>query len=284
MNCDDVLLTLEEFVDGELEPIYTEQTRLHLETCKSCWAEFEVLKDEQALFAKYDRGFDVPPTMWNAIQAQINAETLVEQKSTPFEQVKLWLREIFKTPQLSPAFALILIVVTAGVTYWVMRPASVQPVKENIAGNGTSNPPLPAPALGNNESSPKPQSTGVPVKSSVAVAKSAAPVRRAQTPAELIREAEQKYVSAILLLQRDVKRQRENLDPQVIARLETALGTVDQTIAETRAVARKNPNDPVAVQYMLAAYGKKVEILREMTNAPVRPDQPEPKDETFPRS
>lgn len=283
MNCEDVLLTLEEFADGELEPIYTEQTRLHLETCKSCWAEFETLKDEQALFAKYDRGFDVPPTMWNAIQAQIKAETLVEQKSTPFEQFKLWLSEIFKTPQLSPAFALILIVVTAGVTYWAMRPASVQPAPGNIAGNGTNSPLPPASATGN-ESSPKPQPAIVPVKTSSSVPKSTAPLRRAQTPTELIREAEQKYVAAILLLQRDVKRQRENLDPQVIARLEIALGTVDQTIAETREVARKNPNDPVAVQYMLAAYGKKVEILREMTNAPVRSDEPETKDEAFPRS
>jgi hypothetical protein len=29
---------------------------------------------------------------------------------------------------------------------------------------------------------------------------------------------------------------------------------------------KKNPNDPVAVRYMLSAYGKKVDVLREMTS------------------
>ena len=40
---------------------------------------------------------------------------------------------------------------------------------------------------------------------------------------------------------------------------------LDRTIAETRraALGRGN-NDPVAVQYMLTAYEKKVEVLREM--------------------
>jgi hypothetical protein len=30
-------------------------------------------------------------------------------------------------------------------------------------------------------------------------------------------------------------------------------------------VVRENPEDPIALQYLLAAYSKKVDVLREMT-------------------
>jgi hypothetical protein len=31
-------------------------------------------------------------------------------------------------------------------------------------------------------------------------------------------------------------------------------------------VVRQNPEDPIALQYLLAAYSKKVDVLRGMTN------------------
>jgi hypothetical protein len=31
-------------------------------------------------------------------------------------------------------------------------------------------------------------------------------------------------------------------------------------------VVKGNPDDPIALQYLLAAYSKKVDVLREMTN------------------
>lgn len=82
---------------------------------------------------------------------------------------------------------------------------------------------------------------------------------------KLIREAEQKYQAAIRLLARDVSRQSARLDPDTRARFEQTLAAVDRTIADTRRAARQHPRDPVAVQYMLTAYAKKVEVLREMS-------------------
>lgn len=87
---------------------------------------------------------------------------------------------------------------------------------------------------------------------------------RPQTSDELVREAEQKYVAAIAMLSRDVNRRRSQLDPGTAARFEQTLAAVDRTIADTRRAARKHPGDPVAAQYMLTAYAKKVEVLREI--------------------
>ena len=85
------------------------------------------------------------------------------------------------------------------------------------------------------------------------------------TPAQLVREAEQKYVTAIAMLTRDVNKRRSQLDPMLLARFDSALSDIDKTIKDTRRVAHENPEDPIALQYLLAAYSKKVDVLREMT-------------------
>jgi hypothetical protein len=87
---------------------------------------------------------------------------------------------------------------------------------------------------------------------------------RRLTPDALISEAEQKYVAAINLLSRDLNRRRSRLDPETAARFERTLVAVDRTIADTRRAARKHPDDPVAAKYVLTAYAKKVDVLREM--------------------
>jgi hypothetical protein len=83
---------------------------------------------------------------------------------------------------------------------------------------------------------------------------------------ELVREAEQKYVEAIAMLSRDVKRRRSRLDAETAARFERTLTAVDRTIADTRRAARRHPGDPVAAKYMLTAYARKVDVLREMVD------------------
>lgn len=92
----------------------------------------------------------------------------------------------------------------------------------------------------------------------------------ADLPAEsaadrLVREAELKYMAAIRLLTHDVSRRRSRLTPDERARFEQTLAAVDHAIADTRRAARERPRDPVAVQYMLTAYAKKVEVLSEMS-------------------
>jgi Putative zinc-finger len=91
-----------------------------------------------------------------------------------------------------------------------------------------------------------------------------ADLRREVTSDELVRAAEGKYVAAIALLARDVRRRRDSLDREEAARFGRTLAAVDRAIAETRRAARSRPRDPVAAQYMLAAYSKKVDLLREM--------------------
>jgi hypothetical protein len=53
----------------------------------------------------------------------------------------------------------------------------------------------------------------------------------------------------------------------MVARFDSALTDIDRTIKDTRRVVRDNPEDPIALQYLLAAYSKKVDALRGMSAA-----------------
>ena len=89
-------------------------------------------------------------------------------------------------------------------------------------------------------------------------------LKRQRMTAKLVRDAESKYLAAIKMLSEDVNRKRTRLDPQMAARFDETLATIDRSIAETRRTVLQQRNDPVAVQYMLSAYAKKVEVMREM--------------------
>ncbi|MCA1616165.1 MAG: hypothetical protein LC800_19105 [Acidobacteria bacterium] len=81
-----------------------------------------------------------------------------------------------------------------------------------------------------------------------------------------MREAEKRYQAAIKILERDVNGRRSRLDRETLARFDETLNSIDRTIAETRKAVRQQGSDPVAVQYMLSAYAKKVEVMREMAH------------------
>ena len=88
----------------------------------------------------------------------------------------------------------------------------------------------------------------------------------ARSADRLVREAEKRYQAAIKILDRDVRSRRSRLDAETLARFDETLSSIDRTIAETRKAVRQQGSDPVAVQYMLSAYAKKVEVMREMAH------------------
>jgi anti-sigma factor (TIGR02949 family) len=73
MKCEVCLEHLEEYLDGELAHTDREQVAAHLIACGDCAEEFDSLSSEQELFARYDRGVEVPPFLWTRIAARMSA-------------------------------------------------------------------------------------------------------------------------------------------------------------------------------------------------------------------
>ena len=273
MKCEACQSVIEDFFDGELGSKQADAVAMHLADCSACAASLAELRREHDIYARYEREIEVTPDLWSSIESRIRLEKAAIQAVPRWRQ---WLSGLVAVPHISPAFAVALVVLAIAGTVAVMSylhsrdTRSQQPaIAEVHGGDDKQNPPIDPAKPGNSNQNPvvKPErrpndSQSVGKRPAIAsVPKQQAP----PDPMQLVREAEQKYVKAIAILSRDVNRQRSQIDPGVLARFDAALLEIDQTIAETREIVRRNPGDPVALQYLLGAYAKKVDTLRAMT-------------------
>jgi hypothetical protein len=301
MKCDVCQSHMEDYFDGELECDLVDSVTAHLAGCADCSGLLEELRQEQELYAQYRRDVEVTPALWAAVEARIEQEKAADpaRHLTSFRRRAFgMLGRVFATPRLSPGFAAALVLVAVGVTVVVMTmlhsPANNAGLAlrnnnsgdELAAARGDANgnagaataavearPPAPDGASGRKEpGAGTPDNRQAPENKSRAssglqkqLAASVKPAPQTKvTPERLVREAEQKYVAAIAILSADVNRRRSQIDPMVLARFDSALADIDRTISETRRVVREHPDDPIALQYLLGAYSKKVDVLRDM--------------------
>jgi hypothetical protein len=283
---------LEDYFDGELAAKRAAEVRAHVAGCAACAAALAELRQEHEIYATYERGVEVTPDLWAGIAARIKTEKAAMPDASSTSRWRGWLAGVFAAPHISPAFAAAMVVLAIGLTIVVMsylhsRNANnngnspVVALDPNKGGNGNQNGAVsPAPNQGDEGSKPdlatnsdnqnKPNVTNQSVKEVKPAPQRQfqAVTRKPQTPPDpmkLVREAEQKYLAAIAILSQDVSRHRSQIDPSVLARFDSALADIDRTIQETRQIVRRNPDDPVALQYLLGAYAKKVDTLRAMS-------------------
>jgi anti-sigma factor RsiW len=263
MKCEDCLSLIEEHFDGDLDEKKSLAVSSHIAACRSCADEYDALCREQELYASYQRDIEITPALWKGIESRIKAAKPV--RSSFADRIRAWMA-VPGAPRLSlvATAALVLMAVSATVavmSYLNSRNASVSSpvatggpeISRGVEPGEKTAPESPAVP----DKQPTPVSTG----GSRSTARKANP-----TPEQLIREAEQKYIAAIAMLSKEVDRRRPEIDPTVMARFENALAAIDRTIEETKKAVRQGAHDPIIAQYMLAAYAKKVDVLREMAN------------------
>jgi hypothetical protein len=294
MKCEECRPLIDDYAYGELDERASARLSAHLSGCAACSEAYEQAQTELEIFMRYEREVDVTPALWAAVEARIKEEKVVHHKST-LARFKERFAEVFRAPRLSPAFAAAMVVVAIGVTVAVTTFFNSGNGNQNagqIAGSqnnsntqqpgAPSNQPASSPQPGQNEladgakkaasgESRDEGSHSPAIKDRTPAPKQQLANAKPPTADQLVKEAEQKYLAAISLLERDVK--KTNIDPAMRARFDVALAEIDRTIAETRQVARKNPGDTVAAQYLLGAYSKKVDVLREMSKESVPDDQ-----------
>jgi len=292
MKCEACQGVLEDYFDGELAAKQAAEVSAHLAGCARCAAELAELQQAHEIYAHYERGIEVTPDLWAGIAARLKTEKAALPASSSSSRWRTRLAGLFAAPHISPAMAMAMVILAIGITVAVMSYLHSRNLNHNDtgavaterqSGPGATNqndavPPAPQPAepgskdnlatLPNGdkklkEGTPQNKELKPPPSKSVVAAN-----RQPQAPPDpmkLVREAEQKYLAAIAILSSDVSHHRSQIDPAVLARFDSALSDIDRTIQETRQIVRRNPNDPVALQYLLAAYARKVDTLRAMS-------------------
>ena len=279
MRCDECLPLMEEYLDRELDADGEREMSLHLETCELCSNALQELTVEHNVYAAYKPELEVSSELWNGVQARI------AKPSFAASAAELWRRpnSIFR-PTVSAWAAALMVLVAVGLTIVAMKYTGPWSEDTRIASKGviprkdTPSPEQPnAPVKvyddpgKSDRASLKLKGTnkgklGAALRSTKLSANRPEILTRTKTPDRLVREAEQKYLAAIAMLSRNVERRRNRLDSETLARFQQTLNSIDRTIAATRQAVRRYPSDPVAVQYMLTAYSKKVDVLREMAD------------------
>jgi anti-sigma factor RsiW len=279
MKCEECQSVIEDYIDEAVTIRTAREVEAHLSSCVQCTRSYEGLKREQGIYASYQRDVDVTPALWASIEARLKTEPSIKSR-TLFGALRERFAGVLATPRFSPAFATALVLVAIGVTAVLMSLMSSRGTPSEVAQNGdgisqpaappNNNAPSPGPAKGN-DSTPGVVDNGATnaPAAQVGASNGVTPKRSVPntrpTPDQLVREAENKYLQAIAILSRDVKHRRSQIDPATLARFDAALSDIDRTIAETKQASRQNPGDPIALQYLLAAYSKKVDALREMS-------------------
>lgn len=285
MRCEECQPLIEQYFDGELTEPAAGLVAGHIAICASCARVYRRLEREQDFCLRHEGDVEVSPAFWPGVFAKA-AQDQVSRPAWNFHSFWDRLRETLSkigALRIGPLSTAVIVLLTVGATAGVMRyiysrergteqatvshaprvnvaPGTAQGRAEDVAGNkgeprivnrtrGESNSPSEAGGSAVRRHDLKPAAS-----------------RRRQAPEELVREAEQKYLAAIALLSRDANRRRSRLDAEAAAQFDQTLAVIDRAIAGARRAARGRPDDPVAVQYMLTAYAKKVDVLRQMVS------------------
>ena len=273
MRCEVCQSLIEEYLDQELKQPEIEAVSDHLRSCTPCETVAQKLAAEQKLYASYAPDLDIKH-LWAGVQSRLDHDVNLKTPNSFWANA----RAVWSAPRVSGwATAALILLAIASTAIFMKYTQNVKP--------------LPAPnTTVENKAIEKPAET---VNSTVAVIDHPAPLARSvnptikhvstsarnnrgddlpkttvgvKTPTQLVHEAELKYLAAIGMLSRNAGQRRASMDTATLAKLDQAIAAIDRTIAGTRKVAREHPDDPVAVQYMLTAYSRKVDVLREMTS------------------
>jgi putative zinc finger protein len=276
MNCEECQSLAEEYFDRELGPEIANEVAIHVETCASCSLVLKQLSAELNAYQKYERDVEVSPALWASVELRLLDKGKTQDESWFSSLLVELLKPFAGRARLATSFALVLFVVLAtfvGTKYLNREKqlpgqaevsATASPRVENLGGQSAVKPSTlvdrPTSSKGGNGNV---AAAGIPKLKSRASSLGGAE-RGAGNLTQVVRNAEKKYLSAIAVMTRDAQRRSVRLDSKDQARLNDALMALDRTILSTRKVVQQNPDDALAVQYMLSAYGKKVDVLREM--------------------
>lgn len=259
MTCERMQRDLEDYLDGELTARRADEVRAHLAACPHCQKVQIRLEAEAAAFAVFRERVAIEPSreMWTTIRERIRLEPAPAHPATPRPRWSSRFGDgLFRVVLRQGAFAVLLMTLSVTITlYLLKRDATREPTK------GLPTPP----AALNAARTPPPGVTPTPTAPAVRV-----PSRRGRRLSDealiqqQIARAEREYQGAVRLLDQAIARRRDSLDPTVTRQYESSLALIDSSIRQGRAALRENPNDLSAGHFLLAAYARKIELMRDI--------------------
>jgi hypothetical protein len=265
---------LQAWFDDELDANTAADVAAHLHGCIHCeqaarTLEVENLIVSQALSAEFD---EAVPT--ERLRQRVKAAVAGLQVTTVPATNRTKLSPVNAVRNLFPSFRLVAYASIAAAILIAGIFLAVNLRKERSAPSaGNVNP---KEVVAPRPQSPSPQMSPEPVPEVLAGGPSKTPAlprpkpsrkRRASEPdAMSLAWLESQYQKAFPKLNEAIKAQAP-LPPSLRVEYEYDLALIDNVIITTRQIARKNPQDPLAKQSMLAAYQSKIDLMNQFAQA-----------------
>jgi hypothetical protein len=117
MNCDECLLSLEEYVYGELEASASGALSAHLADCGACAGEHTETRRELEIYGRC--AVKAPPTLWAAVLEKIEEEG-ARRAYTPLAAPRAWLAGVLGGRQLGRRAAFASVLIILGSVAWFL--------------------------------------------------------------------------------------------------------------------------------------------------------------------
>jgi hypothetical protein len=296
---------LQSYVDDELSPEMAERVAAHVAACSTCAEALGEINNELSMLStafEAEMALDVPTLRLrerlDAAIAEMNPRAQVSERKQSWSLTG-WLAsftEQFKvSPQRAIGFASLIAVIAFAAIFaaiYSRRSAGTGKPENEVVGINqpkvTTNPNLissPSPTINGHDPNEKPNKDGdkhppikqqAPKKQPKEVlvpqpdqlpkgvdAKNNAPLKPLP--------GEQNYLKAIDSLSTEIQASDVAvMKPSLRVEYERNLAVIDQAIDSTRRVARRNPKDPDAAQFLYSSYQSKLDLLNTVAEQ-VRP-------------
>jgi anti-sigma factor RsiW len=274
--------TLQGYFDGELSRVAAARAASHLAACMTCAAAAREIQSEMSLLAtalQPELAVSVPTeTLRGRIDdaiAELQSERTVPDYAVPAPGRSgfTWLSFFPGFPRRAFSYAAVLVIIVTAVALGVIY------LKREAVTSGVeraqNQPPVHAASPQSSPIVSTPPNTGAPDQTPVVVVgpvnalKKTLPrhtVREPESTATLL-PGERSYVRTIAALNATIKSKGQPMRPGLQVEYEHNLAVVDQAIAATRAAAQKNPKDPDAAQFVIAAYQSKIDLMTQVADA-----------------
>jgi hypothetical protein len=262
--------TLQAWFDGELAPNEAAHVAAHLNICAQCAAAATTVEAEGLILSEALATEFAAPVPTAALRRRLDS-AVARLHQVPPVSASRWsaFAELFSFRPLAYASVAAMIVLAAIIGFVYLN----RDKTNSIANNNRPQPVTPAPQESPEQIAQQPP--GVvpnPVSSrspEPTVAYKPKPKRLTQTAepdATSLAWQQRQYESAIAKLNQALKTQPP-MRPALQVEYEYNIAVIDSAIATTRDAARKNPKDPLANQFMLAAYQSKVDFMNQIADA-----------------
>ena len=266
--------TLQAWFDGELGSEPAAAVASHVATCFVCAQAARAVEGENLLLSealKPEFAQSIPTeSLRHRLEVAIAEHQIAEPVRSASSATLGWgesLRHLFfPSPQRVFGYAglaaIVILSTIFGVVY--LQRAKVNPVAEKETPKPLTTP-QPSPEV----ASSGPDTVKLPKPDELVQAPRKAIPRKSpdrNTTTASFLPGERRYVKTIATLNATLKSDRP-MRPSLQVEYEHNVALLDQAIEMTRDAARKNPKDPQAAQFMLAAYQSKVDLLHQVADA-----------------